>query len=924
MKHSRELAGALTAAVVILLSPFAGYAASFDCTKAVSQIEKLICAEDELSRLDDELAAAYRAVSGAPSAADQVRRDQRQWLTVRNACRDRACIKSAYDRRRAELRAALDPTSQPGKPVAAPVTDAKPSIQAPAISATPGELQDSGVREIQSTEFKHFDGQVRVDAGRVVFSHYDQSGNSYNIVAVNIADGSTRNLAEGVRGGRFVAEDARYLVYSSEGANANPLVVFDKRANKRAATVRLRSPISWGHITGDRLLLAQSGWSHNSKATILVYRLPDLKLERSTEITGGNDTALWSDKIVSIGYRLGIYDLDLREIAIVDMPKPNPDLHSNCGGGPLRISGDKAVVGANCAQLAVVDLPSTRIERIIPMASFFQSFAIAEGLLFTVDPDGKAPDVRVIELSSGRELARIGIDASFLAMHGKSLLAMKRKDFSTPVRFTLYEVDFASLRSEASHIARAVSGCRAAEQTLEKQNDLHAALEACEKAGISGYIEETNLSPELREVVEKYARWLTLSLSRYSEGATILARLERANPAPRIESQIAMAKRKAMYLDLPHKEAPPSSAPAPKGATRVPIDFGAFPEMTQFEGDRLYIARWACGGIGSPGVTLDVLDRKTFRAVKRVVIADCDDNQQDSITAIGVVPDYIVLGLAYRYEEAGRPTVAVVDARTLEVAQKGFVKQEIAGLGKWKGRLLACASASDQSHHRFDPSSARFVAATEDEARACANGDPVPLTARETSVSASDDGVPAAETPHYRAFAVMKWPLSTYRITHKETGATRAVKLAQRQYAQALAVPDRDALVLHYASGQHTRFAYYDIETQTDTVLFELNSLTRPVAATVWTSYLFVSLGRDLLVYDLERRMLVRYEKELIREGFLNNCCGVDRDGIVRLVLDEGRLLILTFDGSNSRVIDLPAYTAGLPVRDFFVAPEEK
>lgn len=922
MTHLCAIAAALLFAFAILSSPLAGHAASFDCTKAASQVEKLICAEDELSRLDDELAAAYRAASGAPGAADQVRRDQRQWLAVRNACRDRACIKSAYDRRLADLRAARGP-SQAGKQVAAPIRDAKPSVQAPATSAAPGEQQGSGVREIRSAEFKHFDGRVRIDAGRAVFHHYDQSGNSHNIVAVNIADGSVRNLAEGVHGGTFVAEDARYLVYSSEGANANPLVVFDKRANKRVATVRLQQPISWGHIAGDRLFLAQSGMSHNSKATILLYRLPALKLERSTEITGGNDTALWGDKIVSIGYRLGIYDLDLREIAVVDMPKPDPNLRSNCGGGPLRISGDKAVVGANCAQLAVVDLLSARIERIITTASFFQSFAIAEGLLFTVDPDGKAPDVRVIELSSGRELARIGIDASFLAMQGKSLLAMKRKDFSTPVRFTLYEVDFASIRSETLRIARTVSGCRAAEQALERQGDLHAALETCEKAGIGGYVEGTDLSPELRETVEKYARWLTLSLSRYAEGIAILERLQRAKPEPGIESRVAMAKRKALYLDLPSKEARPSRQPEPKGVTRVPIDFGAFPEMLQFEGDRIYIARWSCMYSNDPGVTLEVLDRKTFRRIKRVAVAPCDDSQQDSITAIGVVPGYIVLGLAYRYEEADRPTVAVVDARSIEVIKKGFVKQEIAGLNQWKGRLLACARASDQPHHRFDPASARFIAASEDEARACANGDPVPLTARQASASASDS-VPAAETPHYRAFAVTKWPLSTYCITQKGGGATRDVKLAERQYAQALAVPDRDALVLRYASGQRMRFAYFDIEAQTDVVLFELNPLTRPVAATVWTRYLFVTLGRDLLVYDLDRRTVVGYEKELIREGFLNNCCGVDRDGIVRLVLDEGRLLAMTFDGSNSRVIDLPAYTAGLPVRDFFLAPEGK
>lgn len=887
---------------LILSSPLAGHAASRDCSKAALQVEKLICADSELSSLDDELDASYRAASGAPGAADQVRRDQRQWLVLRNACRERACIKSEYSRRLADLHTALAPSL------------------ADKLSTAHSEHPDSVVREIRSAEFKRFDGQVRIDAGRAVFQHFDQSGNAYNIVGVNIADGSARNLAEGIRGGKFVAEDARYLVYSSKGANANPLVVFDKQSNQPVATVRLHHRIAWGHIAGDRLLVVQSAMLPSGKATVLVYRLPGLRLERIAEITGGNDTALWGDKIVSIGYRLGIYDLDLREIALVEMPKADPGSRANCDGGPLRISSDKAVVGANCAKLVVVDLPSARIERIIPTASFFQSFAIAEGLLFTVDPDGMVPDVRVIELSSGRELARIGIDASFLAMQGKSLLAIKRKDFSSPTRITLYEVDFASIRSEPARSTRVVRGCRAAEQALKLNGDLHAALDACERAGINGYLEGIDLSSELREVVTTYARWLTLSLSRYAEGVTVLERLLRTKPDPWIESLFTLAKRKARYLDPPSKEAPASMVPAPKGVTRVPIDFGVFPSLLHFEGDRIYIARWACSDSDDPGVTLEVLDRETFGPIERVAVAPCDGMQQDSIKAIGVVPGYVVLGLEYRFEEADRPTVAVVDAQSLEVSKKGFVRQKIAELRRWEGRLLACARTSDQPHFRFDPVSARFVATTEDEARACANGDPERLSAREGSAS-EVDSVPAAETRRYRAFAVGYWPQFTYRITQKESRTTRDVRLPERPYGGVLGVTDRDALVLHYSNGQRTRFAYFDIETKTEVVLFELN---RAGATSVWGRYLFVSLGRDLLVYDLERRMVVGYEKELIREGFLNNCCDVDRNGVVRLVQDEGRLIALTFDGANSRVVDLPAYTAELPGRDFFLAPEEK
>lgn len=58
------------------------HAASFDCAKAKSPQEKAICASPELSRADDQMAVAYRAVlTAAPSEIkEDVRSDQRAWL----------------------------------------------------------------------------------------------------------------------------------------------------------------------------------------------------------------------------------------------------------------------------------------------------------------------------------------------------------------------------------------------------------------------------------------------------------------------------------------------------------------------------------------------------------------------------------------------------------------------------------------------------------------------------------------------------------------------------------------------------------------------------------------------------------------------------------------------------------------------------
>lgn len=86
-------------------------AASFDCAKAQSRIDKAICADAEVSTLDEHLARYYQAARAALQiSVECLAADQRRWLgSVRNACKDAACLRKAYLERLAEL----DPL-QPG------------------------------------------------------------------------------------------------------------------------------------------------------------------------------------------------------------------------------------------------------------------------------------------------------------------------------------------------------------------------------------------------------------------------------------------------------------------------------------------------------------------------------------------------------------------------------------------------------------------------------------------------------------------------------------------------------------------------------------------------------------------------------------------------------------------------------------------
>ena len=99
--------GRIGSACIFLLLAWSGPAASasFDCAKARNGVEKAICADAEVSALDEHLARYYAAARSALGrAADCMRADQLHWLrTVRNACADAACLKRAYLERLGEL-----------------------------------------------------------------------------------------------------------------------------------------------------------------------------------------------------------------------------------------------------------------------------------------------------------------------------------------------------------------------------------------------------------------------------------------------------------------------------------------------------------------------------------------------------------------------------------------------------------------------------------------------------------------------------------------------------------------------------------------------------------------------------------------------------------------------------------------------------
>ena len=103
--NSSPIADASTAAEVV--HP------SFDCAKASSSQEKLICSDADLAKLDAQLADAYSNARKAASDRAALLASQRAWIKQSfNACNDKTCLTSAYQSRIAELTQGDQPQTQ--------------------------------------------------------------------------------------------------------------------------------------------------------------------------------------------------------------------------------------------------------------------------------------------------------------------------------------------------------------------------------------------------------------------------------------------------------------------------------------------------------------------------------------------------------------------------------------------------------------------------------------------------------------------------------------------------------------------------------------------------------------------------------------------------------------------------------------------
>jgi Uncharacterized protein conserved in bacteria, putative lipoprotein len=184
--------------IVLLIFSVNSYGASFNCAKANTWPEKVICSNHQLSNLDDLLVSSYKKALSSTSHKESLKAAQKKWLeSIRNACQNTACLKSDYSSRIAELN--------------------------DFVAATPKRFSFSGKYE------RYYKGKPDKDSAIITVRELAEGQIYVEGVAEWVGNANTGNVNLGeLEGGLFPLEGKNVIHYKDGGCKAT--ITFSQNA----------------------------------------------------------------------------------------------------------------------------------------------------------------------------------------------------------------------------------------------------------------------------------------------------------------------------------------------------------------------------------------------------------------------------------------------------------------------------------------------------------------------------------------------------------------------------------------------------------------------------------------------------------------------------------------------------------------------
>jgi len=209
---------AISAVATCLVGMSSVHSASFDCAKAKTKIDKLICSDARLSEADEKLTALYNEVLAKSPVSEDTKQQQLEWVKQsRNTCKDADCLEQAYTSRISDLQTQLE--KLPFKPVLD-----KPLIVLP---SSPAEDRDAAAKigpAIVKKEPLELIGRVSEDHDVAGANFAINSGKRYYVIryAWDLTDEQKETLNKIEDPNQYVLLKAQLVTYKDGSKAIDP------------------------------------------------------------------------------------------------------------------------------------------------------------------------------------------------------------------------------------------------------------------------------------------------------------------------------------------------------------------------------------------------------------------------------------------------------------------------------------------------------------------------------------------------------------------------------------------------------------------------------------------------------------------------------------------------------------------------------
>ncbi|MFW5908668.1 MAG: hypothetical protein ACOCR8_03415 [Desulfosalsimonas sp.] len=752
---------------------------------------------------------------------------------------------------------------------------------------------------------------------KLFFPKYNKHG-GFDIFEMDPVSGRKQIVVSGVKGAKWVAQNDKYLaVCEEQGGAKDLLVLYDRKTGDKIAQVKHKSSVKWGKITEGHMVVVSGSGKNKNEAVF--FSLPDLGTVESKKIDDFNEIRSWEDRYVAAGKHITVYDRDFNVIARSEnLHKTGLERGAFCETGPLRICGDKAVVAAGCGDILIYSLPALILENVIPSFCGSPVLAAGNGLIFAAPryQQGKQCPTRVFDLNTGQLLSVLPVEATELfGADGKIIAFVRKPGEKAEVR--AYDYDAGRLRDRQRRLDEVRRAYEKASDIMEQSADLYKALDVLDLSPAMGLVKEDRLPEDVIDILFQYGVWLSKSYDQYEQAKPVFGFLKKHVEHRNIEpyfSVIAL-KEKIMRRGCSGQKISEQNLQMPFGeklafggpdALKQNVDFGAFPRLFKFYGDKIYVGRRGRRKGHShidSAVSLAVLDRKTLSLIRQTKLVPYDSEYQDYIRDMAIDNSYIYVSLGYRKGYGDRINFAVLDRKSLVVLEKlhidSFMDVRIAGPPYFFNPKMFCSIFDSGTVNRRDLYKYE-----------CVGNKFVPVR---YIIKQGRELEPSAATENYLVVAdTSPRDRDVFRFYHMR-GKKEPITFDAHSGYSVASLPGRDEVLLKGFDEDTISFSIFDIPNRENRNIIHLKSVFKrrtPVAA-AGEDHIFIGYGRDLIIIDIDKQEVVKYICGFIEEGFADNGNGSDANQIVRIIIDDNRLIALTLSGVNSRIIEREKLLAG-------------